>query len=701
MSELGNYTKGFARGVASGDPAGMLVRGGTYLTDKLGLTTGANETVNAMLNVGENTQNKMYRGGRFVGEVASTIPVIAAGGGAVAAGGRGLAAVAPRVGGVVERVGQAIASGGIGSGRTAAQTAQMTRAARAAGLAERVAGGAIAGGGGAALTGDDVGTGAAFGAGLPVVAKLLRATGGKVADITRVPRLQAAKIMRESLGAHADAARAAFAALPPDDQRLARQVLVSAGVEPRVFMGLGADVERAIPDQVAGVLGGQAAAREARLAQAAGGRTATATRSTTETGRRAVSNATGGQRDAALARANVAGAEVPAAEQLAQRALALADEQSGLARRMTFGAERAETRLGQADDLGDAFDPAAINRERGVAGAMTQRGEQAAQGAIGSRQTARDMEDHVANLAAQGMTPLRVMPIVQQIRSMAGQPGTRADDLQRGTLVKLANKLESLANENGVIDARDLYQLRKTGLNDIVDRLLGARAQPSSGTKERTASLLTSLRPMIDDAIESAGGANWKDYLVRTRQGFEAVNRQELGAKAAQLAKESPNEFTALMRGERPKMVEDVMGSGQYDIGGMALADPGRYTALKQSAEELRALNRMGELASQGSAAATELIGRERPTVARNLTRLGLSSFPPARIGIDAAQMALSNALAPKVKGELARGMLSGQNAMSLIDQYPASLQAEEMLSRLSPTMRNAIAQALNRGYNQ
>lgn len=701
MSELGNYTKGFARGVASGDPAGMLVRGGTYLTDKLGLTTGANENVNAMLNAGENTQNKMYRGGRFVGEVASTIPVIAAGGGGVTKGGRALAAVAPRVGGVVERVGQAIGSGGLGSGRTAAQTAQMTRTARAAGLAERVAGGAIAGGGGAAVTGDDVGTGAAFGAGLPIVAKVIRATGGKVADITKMPRVQAAKIMREALGARADAARAAFAALPPDDQRLARQVLLSAGIEPRIFMGLGADVERALPDQVAGVLASQAATREARLAQAAGGRTATATRSTTETGRRAVSDATGGQRDAALARANVAGAEVPAAEQLAQRALALADEQSGLARRMTFGAERAETRLGQADDLGDAFDPAAINRERGVAGAMTQRGEQASQGAIGLRQQAADMEDHVANLAAQGMTPLRVMPIVQQIRSMAGQPGTRADDLQRGTLVKLANKLESLANENGVIDARDLYQLRKTGLNDIVDRLLGARAQPSSGTKERTASLLTSLRPMIDDAIESAGGANWKDYLVRTRQGFEAVNRQELGAKAAQLAKESPNEFTALMRGERPKMVEDVMGTGQYDIGGMALADPNRYKALKTSADEMSVLDRMGQLANEGQDAATTLIGRERPMVARNLTRFGLAAFPPARIAADSAQTAISNTLAPKVRQELAQGMLSGPNALALLNQYPTSFHADEIVSRLSPAMRNAMTQSLLKGFNQ
>jgi hypothetical protein len=642
-----------------------------------------------------------FTGGQIAGEIAATAPLVTLGGAGIAAAGRGLGAVAPRVGAAVERFGQSVSTGGLGTGRTAQQTARMTKTQRAAQLAERAAGGATGGAAAAALSDQDAAAGAAFGAGLPVVGTILRKTGGKVVDLTRLPRLQAAQIIRESLGANEDAARAAFAALSPDDQRLARQVLVDAGVEPRVFMGIGADVERLRPNEVGGVLQQQAAAREARLAQAAGGRTATETRAAAEVGRRDVSRATGPLRTEALGRANVAGREVPAAEQLAALARAQADEQSGLARRMTFGAERAETRLGQMDDLGDTFNPAAVGRERGIAGAMTQRGEQAALGAIGLRQSARDMEDYVADLAAQGMQPLRVAPIVQQIRSMAAQPGTRADDLQRGTLTKLANKLEGLADANGVIDARDLYQLRKTGLNDIVDRLLGARAQPSSGTKERTASLLTSIRPMIDDAIEQAGGSNWRDYIDRTRLGFEAVNRQELAAKAAQMGKEKPDELIALMAGERPKVVEDIMGTRQYDIGGMALADPQRYLALQQSANELGTLNRMTELGREGSAAASALIGRERPLLARNLTRMGLAPFPPVRIGADAAQMALANTLAPRVRDELATSFLSGQNSLALMNQYPASLTASETISNLPVGLRNAIAQAMNRYLQQ
>jgi hypothetical protein len=289
---------------------------------------------------------------------------------------------------------------------------------------------------------------------------------------------------------------------------------------------------------------------------------------------------------------------------------------------------------------------------------------------------------------------------------MAAQPGTRASKLQRRALVTAANQLDALADANGVIDARDLYQFRKSELGDIVNVLLSGRNMPPSGVKEGAASLMSSIRPMIDDAIEGAGGVGFKDYLTRTRQGFEAVNRQELGAKAAQLAKESPNEFIALMRGERPQIVEDVMGrgTGQYDIFGMALADPNRFKALQQSAGELGVLNRMGELSSQGRAAATELIGRERPLVSRALTRVGLSAFPPARIGADAAQLALANTLQPRVQQQLAEAAVSGPNALALMNQYPTSLRMSEAVSNLSPGMRNALAQLLRGGamnYNQ
>lgn len=648
-----------------------------------------------------------FTGGKIAGQIAGTAPVMALGGGAIAGGGRALAGVAPRLAPVVERFGQAVASGGIGTGRTAAQTATRTGAQRLGELATRSAGGAASGAGSAALTNEDVGASAAFGAGLPIVASIIRRAGGKVLDLGRGSALQAARIMRESLGSNLEEAKAAFAALPPNQRELARQTLIKAGIEPRAFMGVGADVERLMPDQTAAILGEQATAREARLAQAAGGATATATRAATDVGRRAVSQATGPAREAALARANVAGQEVPRAEVLAEAARRAANQmtESGLVPRMRGLETRSREQLDTVFQNPAFFTQSQpVVRTGEVAEKAGQLADKSIEAQLGLRQTARDMEDYVADLAAQGMKPLEVAPIVQQIRSMAGQPGTRADTLQRGTLIKLANQLESLADANGVINARDLYQIRKTGLNDIVDRLLGARAQPSSGAKERTASLLTDVRKMIDNAIEDAGGAGWKDYLDLTRRGFEAVNRQELGAKAAQMAKDSPNEFIALMRGERPQVVEDIMGKGtnQYDIAGMALADPRRYLALKQSADELGVLNRMTELGREGSTVAGELITKNRASpLVRGLTGMALSTSPAARIATQGAETVRAAMLAPEVRQELAQGFMGAPQALSLLEQYPTSSRAAEAISKLSPGMRNAIAQLLSRQYNQ
>ncbi len=656
-----------------------------------------------------------FTAGQITGEVLATAPVAGGvgkgiekiGGAAVKyapKAGPAAAAVA-RGGRVAQRVGRATQTGGIGSGRTAAQSAAMSRGARVGQLTERMAGGAIGGATGAVLTGQDATEGALFGAGLPVVGSVVKRIGGFAGDITKLPRQKAAEIIRKSLGDNVDAARAAFAQLSPDDRRLAEQVLVKAGIEPDTFFGIGQIAERELQppgvNPMRAALEDQARARAQRLATAAGGTTATERRAGTELARQGVSEVTGPAREAALERANVAGRVVPTAEALADAARARADEMtaSGFVPRMRGLEGRAREQIDAVFQNPEFFtESRPVVRAGEIAEGAGQRADDAIAAQLGLRQAARDMEDVVADLAAEGMQPLKVAPIVQQLRSMAGQPGTRADKLQRNTLIRLATDLEKLADANGVIDARDLYQIRKTGINDIVDRLLGARAQPSSGTKERTASLLTSIRPMIDEAIEGSGGAGWKDYLTRTRQGFEAVNRRELAGKAAQLADENAPEFIKLMEGQRPKIVEDIMGPGtkQYDIAGMALADPQRYLALKQSSDELAALNRMIELRGSGAGSAANLMIRERPSLmARGLAAATLSPFPAVRIGATGAEQVERAIMAPRVQREIAQAYTSGQAMGDILNTFPMQTRISERISSMSPMARNVFAQLL------
>ena len=602
----------------------------------------------------------------------------------------------PVVGNTLANVLKSASSGGIG----------VKAPTRVGKIALQTTGGGASGAATAALMGQDVSEGALFGAGLPVVGSVLKQLGGRAIDLTRMPAVKAGKIIRDALGKDVDAARAAFAQLSPDDQRLAQQVLLDAKIEPSKFFGLGKTVTDQIdPDTRARVLDAQEEARNARMAAISGGADATTRRAAAETGRRDVSTATGPARDAALAQANIAGEAVPAAEALANAARQRADEitASGFVPRMRGLEERAGEQAAIMGDKPALFpDMERIQQTRGVSGAAGQRADDAIAAQIGLRDTARDMEDIVADLAAEGMTPLRVGPIVQQLRGMATQPATRADKLQKRTLVTLADDLQGLADANGVIDARDLYQIRKTGLNDIVDTLLSGQ-QPGSGTKERTASLLTSAREMIDNAIEGSGGKGWKDYLVRTRQGFETVNRQKLAGEGARLTKESPDEMIALMRGDRDTIVEDIMGTGQFDIAGMALADPRRYNAMRMTADELQSLNRMAELEGRGMTAGSNLLTKQQPSyLSRGVRGMASVVSPQAAYGAQGANQVQRAILSPKVQQELAKAYESGPNMAAAMNQFPTAVRMSESVQRqLNPASRNAIAQILNQYFNQ
>lgn len=667
------------------DPISKLIFGEKAVTQAQAQRQGA---VNAVSNALVTQQRPLARSlGQSIGP-----------GAAVSRGAKLAAPVVRKLpgGNVLANILNATSSGGIG-------VQAPTRLGR---VALRTTGGGTAGAATAALTGQDISEGAMFGAGLPIVGSVLKQLGGRVIDLTRMPAVKAGQIIRDALGKDVEAAKAAFASLSPDDQRLAQQVLIDAGVEPSKFFGVGKIVAEQIdPDTPARILAQQAAEREARLAALSGGETATAQRAASNVERRAVNEATGPARDAALARANIAGETVPTAEALANAARQRADEitASGVVPRMRGLEGRSREQIDAAFQNPEFFTQGGpINRTGEIAEGAGQRADDAIAAQIGLRDTARDMEDVVADLAAEGMTPLRVGPIVQQLRSMAGQPGTRADDLQRGTLTGLADKLQSLGGPSGVIDARDLYQIRKTGLNDIVDTLLSGR-QPGSGTKERTASLLTSAREMIDDAVEGAGGVGWKDYLTRTRQGFEMVNRQDLTAKGAQLAKENPDEFIALMSGERPKIVEDIMGTGQFDIAGMALADPRRYNAMKMTADELQSLNRMAELEGRGATAGGNLLSKQQPSyLSRGVRGVAGVVSPRAAYGAQGANQIQRALMSPKVQQELAKAFESGPNMGAAMNQFPTAVRmSEEVQRQLSPTSRNTIAQILNQYFNQ
>jgi hypothetical protein len=130
-----------------------------------------------------------------------------------------------------------------------------------------------------------------------------------------------------------------------------------------------------------------------------------------------------------------------------------------------------------------------------------------------------------------------------RLSTLANQVGTRADPIQVTVLTKLKGRLQDLAQTNGgVIDANDLYQLRKTGINDVIEAELRSGGLDPSTQSQRIVSLLGEIRPLVDDAIEKAGGKTWRDYLSTYSTGMKQIEQLEMADKLRALFEKDKNE---------------------------------------------------------------------------------------------------------------------------------------------------------------
>jgi hypothetical protein len=620
---------------------------------------------------------------------------------------------APKVAQSAERVTRAVGTGGLGSGRTAAQTAAMPRLQRLGQLGERMVGGGLGAGATAALMGQDlegVGTAGAFGAGLPVVASILKRLGGFAGDITQMPRQKAAQIIRKSLGDNVDAARAEFARLSPEDRRLAEQVLVDAEIEPDTFFGLGRIAQEQL--QPPGVnpmrttLEAQAAAREARLAEAAGGPDMESIRAAERQGRQAVTEAMAPIREAMYGRAGVASRIVPEAEAIAQAARARADEitESGFVPRMRGLEERAAEQAELMGDMPAIFpDMERIQQTRGIAGAAGQRADDAIAAQIGLRGLANDMYDVVDDLAAEGMQPMRAVDLIGSLRQKMRDPEILAGSMEERVIKNVIRQIEKGTDANGMLNPRTLGKIRRSGLNEIVQKLsTQTTGGPSrTGTPEAAQDVVLGLRNMIDDTLRRGGAGDLVDQFIQgSERGYAAVNRQRLAGEALRLYKQEPKtagEFLALMGRDRPETVSKFMKGGpeKETIAGAFAGDPQRLNALQQSAGEMKTLNRMNELREAGVGPAGMLLREQRPSRVRALAAATMSTVPSLRIGATGAEETVKNIMLPRVQRQVGEAFTSGQAMNRMLNTFPGAARISDYVSRLPAEIRNVIAQSI------
>ena len=182
------------------------------------------------------------------------------------------------------------------------------------------------------------------------------------------------------------------------------------------------------------------------------------------------------------------------------------------------------------------------------------------------RRTERDfIERQIGSLEAYGLRPLDVTPIVQSIEASIRTPGIAASPTTIKVLRALSDDFANLAAlRGGTMDVHDLYTLRKEGIAQRIQDILGQQ-DPKIGAKI-TSSVLQQLKPLIDQAIERAGGTGWTRYLETYSQGMDVIAQKQMAAQALEMFKDSPQQFVKLVRGNNPDAVEAIFGPGRYDI---------------------------------------------------------------------------------------------------------------------------------------
>lgn len=356
-------------------------------------------------------------------------------------------------------------------------------------------------------------------------------------------------------------------------------------------------------------------------------------------------------RQAALSRANIAGMEVPKLQaNIDTNKQALAEalvQQKQLAARpvpVEPGALRSAVEI-------HGVPPKPLQTQQQV----TQR--QLLPEAIAKRgQNMAESEAALSDLQTKGMQPLTSDRLIASLKGTVSQPGLRASDVVRKSLGEIEDKLKALTNKDGVIEANDLYMVRKEAGNTIKKF-----ADESKNFDQRlTGGLLVNVQKTIDDAIERAGGTGWKKYLEKYQELSRPINRMEAG-QSLQKALISPLETSE--RGQ-------VFGKAVRDTDLSALTDQDR-TAVTKVADELARADAYKRAARQTSIAGNEAI--------------------PERLGVPLPNLLsrpamIANFLMKKV-GESAEEKIAKEAAMQYL--HPAQFAAGQ--STVSPRFQPMI----------
>jgi hypothetical protein len=451
--------------------------------------------------------------------------------------------------------------------------------------------------------------GATFEAGGRVLGPAIGYVAGKVADLRQIPQQKAAKIVKDALGPDFEQVTNALRAAQGKGVSAAQ---ATAEINSPTWQAL---IDRATardPRFLRALEDTQGKESVNALARLAGGATAAEARGTVEQAKINLNLLTGPQREAALKRANLG--------------KYVADE----------AAVREANELATLAGSGTKIDPAKFVAQ-----------------ATGAEKALRSV----------GINPLESASLIQRISATSQNPAFAGNDLISGAVKNVADDIAKWTSQGGVIDAAALEAIRKNSVNAAIAKLRpGADA---TAQRNLAAGVLAKIKPAIDDAIESAGGAGWRDYLTAHAKGMSAIAEKKLTGEALRLWKTDKDAFVRLVQNESPEAVEKILGPGKYNIA-TELADDAMAVLQNQAKKRLTEIS-IKEQVSAGQDALKQLL-------LDNMSKLRVPSYLSAVAATtNKALQILENKIGAKTMSTLTEGLKTPEGAAKLLETLPAA----------------------------
>jgi hypothetical protein len=507
--------------------------------------------------------------------------------------------------------------------------------------------------------------GATFEAGGRVAGPLIAKGVGKVMDLRNIPANKAADIARNALGPDLPAVLNALKAAQGQGVSAAQ---ATAGINSPTFQAL---IERATardPRFLQALEKSQGDVSLNALAKLAGGATVAETRATTEAAKNALKVTQGPVREAALNRANLGKAVADYETQAGKLSAEAATEVANV------------RRLIEAGNLAEAAGRLELIKKGVPVGftKFTYKGElakmaddwasQAANASLDLGQGARFAQGAADALRSSGIKPLKGDQVIGSVRAIANNPEFAGNDLLLGAVKNVADDITKWTDSGGVIDAKALDAIRKNSINAAIQQL--RPGVDATTQRNLAAEVMTKLKPTLIDAIESAGGTGYRQYLADYTKGMQQIAERKLTGEAMRLWKTDKDAFVRLVQNESPEVVEKFLGPGNYNIA-TELSD-NALSVLREQAQK-----RLTELSIK-----TQVFGKEgvpggqdalKQLLLDNTSKLRLPSYLSAVAATtNKALNILESKIGAKTMTTLTEALKTPEGAANLLERLPA-----------------------------